>query len=467
MIRGSGEKRRRTALGWGSVLAAFVCVCLCRDLHAQVASGKTYHSETQVSPGVVLPETEALRAFLVPSPSTGTGSSSPVEPTHDHTAIQNYRLPFGKNPYSPSEAKASFEGFLQPAEIPTASYCAHCHGSVHADWRQSAHANSFRTPWYVKNVGELSRDQGVEATRHCEGCHNPAALFTGALTTGSTVARPHDEDGVTCMVCHSIQAVQSTRGTGSYVMGKPAVLVDAHGQAVAGVPSDAEILAHLDRHKQAVMRPLYKTSEFCAACHKAAIPSSLNQYKWLRTFTTWDEWQQSSWSTETPLPFYSKPAASTCQSCHMAREGSTDAASPMHLAASHRWLGANTAIPTLYGYNEQLQRIEPTSSRSHSSRSRGSTPRSRLARRRSGPATWWRRWTAVLWRCCRETPSAWMWWCATRASGTPWCRSCGTSTKAGSTLKPWTMRGRRFTGRARSTTPAMWTPKRGAIPPRS
>jgi tetratricopeptide (TPR) repeat protein len=289
-----------------------------------------------------------------PGGAAAGSSGGPSDPDH----VAPYKLPFGPNPYLPSQATADFPGFLKPSDIPSAAYCARCHAGVHAQWRQSAHANSFRTPWYVKNVNELATTKGVAYTRHCEGCHNPAAVFTGALTEGSTVPRPNDDDGVTCMVCHSIRKVTSTKGIGSYVMGRPAVMVDANGEAVPGLPSDREILAHLDWHKNAVMRPLYRTPEFCGSCHKAAIPKMLNDYKWLRTFSTYDEWQQSSWSRETPMTFYTKNSASTCQTCHMPREPVADQAAHDGMAASHRWLGANTAVSTQYGYDEQTRRLE-------------------------------------------------------------------------------------------------------------
>lgn len=289
-----------------------------------------------------------------PSGSAPANTGASIPPAVHSSA---YELPFGSGPYLPSEAHASFSGFLQPADFPSAAYCAHCHADVHAQWRQSAHANSFRTPWYLKNVQDLTNTKGVAYSRHCESCHNPVALFTGALAQNSKIARPHDDDGVTCTVCHSIVEVQNGKGTGGYVMGRPAVLIDASGKAVPGLPSDQEIMAHLDWHRNAVMRPIYKTSEFCGACHKAAVPKMLNDYKWLRTFSTYDEWQQSSWSTETPLTFYKKPAASTCQTCHMPREAVRDTSSHDGQAASHRWLGANTAIPTYYGYAEQARRV--------------------------------------------------------------------------------------------------------------
>jgi len=209
-----------------------------------------------------------------------------------------------------------------------------------------------------RDVDLLTAEKGVEYTRHCEGCHDPIALFAGVLTQGGPGKRPYDQDGITCMVCHSIQKVD-TRGTGSYVMGTPAVLVDDEGKPITRPVSDAEILSHLDRHSKAVMKDFYRTSEFCSSCHKAALPRSLNDYKWQRAISLYDEWQASSFAKQSPLPFYVKDSVSTCQTCHMQREalGSPDPGAKKGQLASHRWLGANTIIPKFYGYDEQARRI--------------------------------------------------------------------------------------------------------------
>ena len=103
-------------------------------------------------------------------------------------------------------------------------------------------------------------------------------------------------------------------------MAQPAVLVDADGKPIYGEVSDKEILAHLDRHSKAVMKDFYRTSDFCAACHKAALPRILNDYKWQRAIFLSDEWQQSSFAKQSPLPFYVKDQVSTCQTCHMQSE---------------------------------------------------------------------------------------------------------------------------------------------------
>src|SRR5512135_2747259 len=144
----------------------------------------------------------------------------------------HYNMTFGAGkPFLPSNATTDNGEFIDPKSFPTAEYCGHCHQQAYAEWRQSVHANAFRNPWYVKNVNMLISERGIEYTRHCEGCHNPIALTSGALTKGSPIKRNFDDDGITCSTCHAIQKV-NTRGTGSYEMGVPAVLVDADGKPI-------------------------------------------------------------------------------------------------------------------------------------------------------------------------------------------------------------------------------------------
>jgi tetratricopeptide (TPR) repeat protein len=206
----------------------------------------------------------------------------------------------------------------------------------------------------------LIDEKGVQYSRHCEGCHNPVALLSGDLSQGMPKKRPFEDEGLTCSVCHSIQSVDTT-GTGSYVMGIPTVLVDERGAPITRPVSDGEILANLDRHSKAVMRPFYRTAEFCSACHKAAIPRTLDDYKWLRAFTVYDEWQGASFTRQSPLPFYRKDAVSTCQTCHMVREplaaGAIDPGAKDGQLVSHRWLGGNTLMPAYYKYDEQAQKL--------------------------------------------------------------------------------------------------------------
>ena len=238
--------------------------------------------------------------------------------TYNAKASKDYvnRFTSPDKKFLPSNMETDTGQFIDPKLFPTAQYCGHCHKESHAQWRQSVHANSNRVPYYLRNVNLLNAEKGINFSRHCEGCHDPIAVAAGAITEGAPRKRPYDQDGVTCMVCHSIKSVD-TRGTGSFVLAEPAVLLDESGKPIHKPVSDAEIYAHLDRHSAAVMKPLYRTSEFCSACHKAALPQTLNGYKWQRAISLYDEWQNSSFAKQSPLPFYRKDVVSTCQTCHM------------------------------------------------------------------------------------------------------------------------------------------------------
>ena len=211
----------------------------------------------------------ACGGFLLAGDEKAAGPSAAPDKTPAHP----YNYPFGASPFLPSQAKTASSGFIDPTAFPSASFCANCHQEAHRQWRQSAHANSFRAPFYKKNVDLLIAQKGIEFTRHCEGCHNPIALLSGALTKDSAADRSFDEDGITCMICHSIQKVQNTSGTGSYVMGTPAVMVTADGAPVTGAVSFDDILRRPELHGRAVMRDFYRTPEFCSVCHKAFLPA--------------------------------------------------------------------------------------------------------------------------------------------------------------------------------------------------
>jgi len=311
---------------------------------------------------VVLGSTLALAAVLAASlpPRATLAGEDAAAARHLYSAriAKGYDYRMGADrPFLPSNATTDTGEFLDPRSFPTAAYCGHCHQQSLHQWRESAHANSFRAPWYRKNVQLLMDEKGVAYARHCEGCHNPIALTSGSLTAGTPQQRPTDDDGITCTVCHSIQSVDQ-RGTGSYVLAQPAVMVDEAGKPIYGKVSDAEILAHLDRHSRAVMKDFYRKPEFCTSCHKAALPKSLTDYKWQRAIFLSDEWQLSSFAKQSPLPFYTKPAVSTCQTCHMEKSALTlpDPGAKDGKLASHRWIGANTLLPTYYNYPEQLQK---------------------------------------------------------------------------------------------------------------
>lgn len=285
------------------------------------------------------------------------GSKMTADEYHEWIA-GTYDYRFGKDkPFSPSNATTFNGKFIKAEDFTSAARCGTCHTDTHPQWRESAHANAFREPFYQKNVNDLIAQRDIAYTRHCESCHNPTALFTGALTDQPQFKnRPFDADGVSCIVCHSIESVNG-RGIGGYTMGQPALLQKADGTKQIEA-TDQEIIDNVADHKRAMMRDLLKKPEFCNACHKSQVPHELNDYKFIRAFAVGDELQMSSFSKESPHPFYTRNKE-TCNSCHMPDAATKyfDVSVQNGVIASHRWAAANTAIPTFYGYKEQLAEV--------------------------------------------------------------------------------------------------------------
>ena len=197
--------------------------------HVHAASGQ----QAAQPQGQTSPQTPSQNPAAADEGIFGSAPEAPVTPPtvapwmtvppteYDKHIASKYNYAFGKDsPFLPSNATSYNGEFMSPKSFPTAQYCGHCHQESYHQWRQSAHSNSFRAPWYLKNVNMLIDEKGVQFSRHCEGCHNPVALLSGDLSQGMPRKRPFEEEGVTCMTCHAITST-TTYGTGSYVMGIP------------------------------------------------------------------------------------------------------------------------------------------------------------------------------------------------------------------------------------------------------
>ena len=298
----------------------------------------------------------AASAAIIASTAAASYSKN-EESSYIEEISKTYDFKFGPNPFAPSNATSGTGTFIPGEKFIPSARCGTCHTDAHAQWRQSAHGNAFREPFYQKNVKDLISQKGIEFTRHCESCHNPAALFSGALTKNSKVKRPFDEEGVSCISCHTIQSATG-KGIGGYVMGEPALLVKEDGTRLLFEVKDQDILDDIPSHRRAMMRPLLKTAEFCGSCHKSQVPRELNDYKFLRAFAVADEYQMSSFSKESPHPYYTRDKE-TCNSCHMKREPAPlfDVSAKEGKLATHRWAAANTAIPYFYKWPEQLEAV--------------------------------------------------------------------------------------------------------------
>lgn len=294
----------------------------------------------------------SLGSFGLMAVAVGVAARLNSPPSHE---------PEPPRPFSPSNARTE-DGKLIPAnQFLPAARCASCHKESHAQWSESVHRNAGREPFYKESVALLERSRGGVPAQHCESCHAPVAVLSGELQTASSslkTSHAMEDEGVSCAVCHSIVEVR-LEGTGSYTMRRPALLAREDGTPVMGNVTDAQIMADPEGHKRAVMRPLLRTPEFCASCHKSVATPELNQYKFLRGFSAYDEWQQSGASGEAIMPYYRREQRLSCHTCHMHRvDGLGDLGAKNGTIASHRWIGANTAAPLFYGQQRQVELTE-------------------------------------------------------------------------------------------------------------
>ncbi len=151
-------------------------------------------SHAASDPSSVPAASSAPAAPTVPAAYTAAiHVSGPTTPVHDYVSGR-YNYAFGKeSPFLPSNATTANGQFVNPKSFYTAQYCGHCHQESYHQWRQSVHSNSFRAPWYLKNVNQLIDEKGVQFSRHCEGCHNPVALLSGDLSQGMPKKRRFED----------------------------------------------------------------------------------------------------------------------------------------------------------------------------------------------------------------------------------------------------------------------------------
>ena len=271
----------------------------------------------------------------------------------------------GSAEFSPALAKTVGNEYIPAHQLMMDDYCAECHPDVHASWAVSAHRfASFNNPAYafsVTNTREkvLRRDGDVTAARFCAGCHDPVPLFSGEFDDPEYdfLNSISAHAGITCLSCHSIQEVGSTKGNADYLIGAPDHYPFAQSQNVAlRWLSGLLIKGKPSFHKSTMLKPFHKEAEFCSTCHKVHLPEELNEYRWLRGQNHYDSYLLSGVSGHGVASFYyPESAVHTCNECHMKFVRSDDFGAKPYLDDSrlfvrdHQFPAANTALESLVG----------------------------------------------------------------------------------------------------------------------
>lgn len=249
-------------------------------------------------------------------------------------------------------------GALEPTALAGSATCGTtgCHEEIYREWLPSAHRYAALDDLFQRVQVLMAEETSPEQTRYCAGCHDPISLFSGSKNSGNiTLSSEGFDEGASCLVCHSIVQTD-VQGNGDYTIEPPRRMAyEQDDGPVARFLADFVIRSFPEPHVQAYSRPLYKTAEFCAACHKQYIDKEVNtDIGKVQGQNQYDSWRNSRWHREG-----SPEETITCRECHMPLAPSTDPArgdrtdsyrrpdDGMH--RGHGMVASNQYIPILHG----------------------------------------------------------------------------------------------------------------------
>ncbi|MCW5976455.1 MAG: hypothetical protein KIT09_00180 [Bryobacteraceae bacterium] len=284
-------------------------------------------------------------------------------PMLDDRLPDDYSYLYGPvRPFAPSLARTPNNEALDPRWLSGSSSCgtAGCHEQIVKEWEPSAHRYAAMDTGFQKIQMNMATMNGPESTRYCGGCHDPISLFSGAknlFTDTEKLTSLHGyREGVSCLACHAVRQVD-VKGNANYVVTRPVRYMfeleyDETPKESFRFLRDFLIRAYPKQHVKDLSKRLFKTPEYCAACHKQFIDQEINNLGWVQLQNQYDNWRQSHWNRP------GVPARTIeCRECHMPLVDSTDPAAgdpaDYNRSAkdrkhrSHRFLGANQMMPAL------------------------------------------------------------------------------------------------------------------------
>lgn len=264
----------------------------------------------------------------------------------------------GATPFSPSLAMTSTGGAFDGRSLAGSQSCgtSRCHEEIYKEWLPSAHRYASMDVGFQAIQGVMAKQNGAASTRYCGGCHDPISLFSGTKNIGvdkdSLTGLDGYQEGISCLSCHAIETTDVS-GNANYVMAQPERYVwELREGKVATFLADFLIRSYPQNHVDTLSRRMFKTPEFCAACHKQFIDEEVNKVGWVQLQNQFDNWKASRWHDED-----APERTVECRECHMPLTDSRDPASgddaDINRSADdgkhriHSFLGANQYIPTL------------------------------------------------------------------------------------------------------------------------
>ncbi len=297
-------------------------------------------------------------ALVITALLSGTYALLP-SPYIDEPSVTPYELSYGDHPFRPSQTETMNGSFLDTRRLNNSDRCGTCHAAITQEWQGSMHAQAASDQSYQTNVNLLAKKKGMATTRYCEGCHVPVALLSGELSKGGKLdTYGHMHEGVGCLGCHGIDQVVHLKGVASYNMNPVNDYLFADSDSWLGTKLHNFLVRIQPRsHRENMNRPVIFQPEICATCHTQFMDKDVNNWGWVKMQDEYMAWLNSPYSGQSGHEFTDQQMV-RCQDCHFPLTELDDPSADRNgMAASHRSLGANTAIPYYTGNQEQLKRV--------------------------------------------------------------------------------------------------------------
>ena len=173
--------------------------------------------------------------------------------------------------------------------------CGQCHVEIHKQWEQGMHSQSYTHHWDEIEYFELAvphteKDEKVAGVKAgCNGCHSPLSFMAGESPSQPVVKKTRANEGVSCVVCHSITGFKGGIPFNFNYIIKPGNIF----QGIRGVGDSPE--------HEIVENNFFSQAEFCGTCHNEQSPYGV----WVKS--THLEWKEGPYAKE----------GVGCQVCHM------------------------------------------------------------------------------------------------------------------------------------------------------
>lgn len=310
--------------------------------------------------------TAVFSVFLLAAIFLGGYSYNPV--ALNNTFPEDYNLSYGDGrPFAPSLATTNTGGAFDARSMSGSKSCGTtgCHKEIYDEWQVSAHRWSAMDAGFQKVQSVMAEQNGPESTRYCGGCHDPISLFSGTknIFVKDLTNLAGYQEGISCISCHAIKKTD-IKGNANYVMTQPErYIFELNEGDQAKFVSDFLIRAYPQKHIETFQHTLFKSPEFCAACHKQFIDEEINKVGWVQLQNQFDNWRKSRWNHP------GDPTKTVeCRECHMPLVDSMDPSNgddadynrtpDDNKHRSHRFLAANQFMPkalNLPGADEHIE----------------------------------------------------------------------------------------------------------------